>query len=403
MVPVTLHQARRVVPVAAPPVENGAVAVSQGRILAVGRASDLRRRFSGPCLDHGEAAILPGLVNAHVHLEFSPLKGRIPPRKRLGDWLIAAMAGFAALTPPEQASGVRDGIAELQRFGTSLAAEVSNTCLSLDPLRDSSLEFHYFYELLGFDLIKSAPLDKDFVFLNAPAVQRNRYFSVAAHAPYSVSASLCRRIAAWNEAHNRPNAIHLAESRQEVQFLRRGNGFFRQLLQTRGRWRQDWQPPGCTPTAYLDRLGFLHQNTLAAHGLFLTAADREILARRGTWVVLCPRSNEHTGAGFPDLTRLRQAGVRLALGTDSLASNTDLNLFREMTVLRERYPDFPPGELLALGTLHGAQALGRDGEFGSLAPGKRAALLRVPLDGGSDFWASLFEAGAAGRMEWLVP
>ncbi len=389
---------------AGPVLKGGAVAVAKGRIAAVGPAAEVRRQFpQAVVVEHGDGVLLPALVNAHCHLEFSALRGQIPPQAELASWLEAAMAAFVGLSPEEVVQGINNGLAELWENGIALVAETSNTGLSLPLLVNSPLEYHYFYECLGFNLRQPGPLEIDFDVFGGDLARSLPNFSAAAHAPYSVSEALFGRVVEWNRRYGRPNAVHLAESLEEVRLLRWGDGFFRVLLQKLSRWRTDYQAPGLTPAAYLDRLGFLRPDTLAAHGCWLNRRDLEILAQRRTWVVLCPRSNRYTGAGFPNLPELRRAGVRLALGTDSLASNRDFNLFQEILLLHECFPDAPLPELMAMGTIKGATALGREKDFGSLAPGKKAAMLFIPLEGGGDFWEALVRAGAGGKLSWAAP
>ncbi|MBU4357508.1 MAG: amidohydrolase family protein [Proteobacteria bacterium] len=390
-----------VLPVSGPPIRDGAVVVAGDRIAAVGPAAEVLAGFTGMICDHGDGAILPGLVNCHVHLEFSALAGKVAPQARWEDWLEATLATYGALSPEEIEAGIALGMEALWQSGAVLVGEVTNTGASWPHLETGPLAYHLFYECLGFDLVETFDLPEKFPFFGRPEVAAAARVSAAAHAPYSVSAALFRAVAEWNTARSGLQMVHLAESQAEIDFLARGNGFFEGLLKRRGRWVQDFQPPGPGAAAYLEGLGFLGPRTLTVHGTQLTAADWGRLAETKTWLVLCPRANRYTGAGEPPVPELLQAGVNLALGTDSLAGNWDLNLFGEMLWLHRNFPAYPGDLWLRLGTLNGAQAMGRDREFGSLEPGKKAALGVIPLKGGRNFWGELFTAGAAGKWRWI--
>lgn len=397
----TAHVGRWVVPVSGPPLEEGAVLVAGGRIQAVGPAAGVLQGFKGQICDHGAGALLPGLVNCHTHLEFSGLAGRVPPQERWEDWLELTLAAFPSLTPQEKEKEILKGITHLHRCGTALVGDISNTGESLPHLEASLLEYQLFFECLGFDLLDLDHLEEAFPFFGTSQVLQNPGIAAAAHAPYSVSPALFRTVREWNRARNRPQSVHLSESPGERDFLLRGDGFFRDLLTRRGRWVPDFAPPGLSPAAYLHSLNFLGPETLAVHGTWLTAADCALLARSRTWLVLCPRANAYTGGGTPPVPELLRAGVPLALGTDSLAGNHDLNLFGEMLWLSKKYPHYPGDLWLRLGTLQGARALKRDNDLGSLEPGKRAVLGFIPLSGEKDFWKELYTRGAAGEWRWL--
>ena len=157
-----------------------------------------------------------------------------------------------------------------------------------------------------------------------------------------------------------------------------------------------------SPPAYLDGLGFLGPRTLAVHGTWLTAGGLRPPGRnRDLAGAVPPGQPLHRGRDAAGVRTCLRAGVTLALGTDSLAGNWDLNLFGEMRWLHQNFPAWPGDLWLRLGTLNGARALGRDRDFGSLEPGKKAALGFVPLEGSGDFWGELFTAGAAGKLRWL--
>ena len=397
----TAHLSRWVLPVNGPPLRDAAVLVAGGRIQAVGPAGEVLAGFKGPVCDHGSGAILPGLVNCHAHLEFSGLAGRVPPQERWEDWLEMTLAAFPSLTPQEKEKGILKGITDLHRCGTALVGDISNTGESLPHLEASLLEYQLFFECLGFDLLDLDRLEEAFPFFASPLSDRSPHIAAAAHAPYSVSPALFRAVREWNQARSRPQAVHLDESPAEREFLVRGDGFFQDLLKRRGRWVPDFAPPGLSPAAYLHSLNFLGPETLAVHGTWLNPADCDLLARSRTWLVLCPRANAYTGAGAPPVPELLRRGVPLALGTDSLAGNHDLNLFGEMLWLYEQYPHPPQDLWLRLGTLQGARALKREKDLGSLEPGKKARLGFLPLSGEKDFWAELYESGAAGEWRWL--
>jgi cytosine/adenosine deaminase-related metal-dependent hydrolase len=387
--------------VSSPPLNDGAVLVAGGRILAVGPASEVLQGFPGPICDHGTGAILPGLVNCHTHLEFSAFAGKIPPQEHWEEWLQKTLDAFPAVNHEERKTGILQGLAALRSNGTALVGDISNTGESLPHLEASPLEYRLFFECLGFDLLAPGPLEEAIPFFAASRADANPCISAAAHAPYSVSPALFKAVKQWNRARKRPQCVHLAESGAESEFLARGDGFFKELLQRRGRWVPEFRPPGLSPAAYLNSLNFWGPDTLAVHGVWLNPADCALLARRQTWVILCPRANAYTGAGAPPVPELLKTGVSLTLGTDSLAGNHDLNLFGEMLWLYKNYPHHPESLWLRLGTLQGARALQRDHDLGSLEPGKKAALGFLPLTGKKDFWEELYARGAAGEWQWL--
>jgi len=395
------HLSKWVLPVSRPPIRNGAVVVDGDRIKAVGPARTVLAKFRDLVCDHGAGAILPGLVNCHVHLEFSALAGCIQPQALWEKWLDSTLGAFGDLTAGEVEAGIIRGIEELRLGGAALVGEVTNTGRSWPFLDKAPFSHHLFYECLGFNLLEAFDLPEKFPFFGQPEVADSPLVSAAAHAPYSVSAPLFRAVAAWNQERSRPQTVHLGESKAEINFLTGRSRFFENLLKKRGRWVDHYQPPGMGPAAYLETLNFLGKRTLAVHGTRLDAPDLDLLARTGTWLVLCPRGNRYTGAGTPPVAKLIRAGVPLALGSDSLAGNWDLNLFAEMRWLHRNFPAYPGDLWLRLGTLNGARALGREKDFGSLEPGKKAALGFIPLQESSELWEELFLAGSMGKFRWL--
>jgi aminodeoxyfutalosine deaminase len=370
------YHASWILPIAAPPIRDGWVAVENGRIVATGKGSG--------ALSLGNVAILPGLVNAHTHLELSYLRGEVPAAAAFVDWIRNVMAARRQrpdANAPEIVRAAVGAIAEMDTCGTAVVGDISNTLITLPLIDRSRLAAVVFYELIGFN-----PADPDAFVAEArrkiaalPANDRVRA-ALAAHAPYSVAPAVFR---ALQQVDGRPDAapssVHVAESADEVAFLETGGGPWRQILEQVGSWSSVWTAPAASPVKYLDDIGFLTARLLAVHGVQMNGADLARLHARGTTLVACPRSNRYTGAGTPPIADFYASGVRVAVGTDSLASTPDLNLFAELAAMRALAPGVPAAALLESATRHGADALGFGQEYGTIEPGKRARLLAIDL------------------------
>jgi cytosine/adenosine deaminase-related metal-dependent hydrolase len=356
------------------------VAIEGGRVVAV---EPIARQ---PDVALGRVAVLPGLVNAHTHLELSYLHRQIPPARRFLDWIRPMLAARRNTPRPDDPAilrGVETAIAQLRATGTALVGDVSNTLVTVPLLRNADMPAHVFHELIGFggagadEQVRAARQAVD------AAGDERVTRSLAPHAPYSVSPALFAAIRDDVDTHAPTlSTVHLGESPEEVEFISRGSGPWRDLLLELGAWNDAWRAPGCSPVEYLTRLRFLDRSVLVVHGVQLGRADLAHLVERGVTVVSCPRSNRYVGVGSPPLQEFYDSGVEVAFGTDSLASVEDLNLFSELAVARRVAPAVAPRDLLRSATLTGARALGFGDELGTIEPGKRALLLAVRMPEG---------------------
>ena len=375
------YHARWVLPISGPPIEDGWVAADRGRIAALGR----RNHSDGADeVDLGDVAILPGLVNAHTHLELSHLRDEVSPAPTFVAWIRNVMAARRQRPDPRAAEildAVDRALDEAEACGTAVIGDISNTLVTFDPLVRSRLAAVVFFELIRFNVADARAFVADAVsqIERLGSTERVRA-SLAAHAPYSVAPLVFRAV---REVADRdafmPCSVHLSESAEEVEFIRTGGGPWRAVLEELGVWDPNWVPPGGSPVQFLDEAGFLGPNVIAVHGVQMTAEDLERLRVRGTTLVTCPRSNGHTGAGAPPIDEFYEAGVQVAIGTDSLASSPDLNVFAELATLHALAPTVPARHLLDSATRQGARALGFDADYGTIEPGKRARLIAVTV------------------------
>ncbi|OLN24626.1 amidohydrolase family protein [Desulfovibrio sp. DV] len=348
--------------------------LSGRRILAVGPRRAVLHGFTGPVDDLGEAVLVPGLLNAHSHLELSHLAGASPAGLGFCAWVGWLMAQPLAALSFE---ALGKAVAQAADTGTTAVIDVGNRAgpAVAAALRAAGLSGLVCHEYLGWGRL--APQDLP------PALAAAAGDGVAAtasgHALYSTSPDNLRRAMAVCRDRAAPFCLHLAEHTGEVELLASGTGEFADLL--RGRLLpKSWRAPGRTPVAEAKAQGLLGPGTLAVHAVHLTPDDRAILAASGTTVCLCPRSNARIGVGTADAPALLAAGIRLALGTDSLASNDDLDLWNEVRALLAAHPNLPGPAILAALTTVPAGLLGREATLGRLAPGAVGGVAVMPPD-----------------------
>ena len=401
------YHAAWILPVSQPPIRDGWLAVDRGRVVALGSAGRRALADGAREVDLGDVAIMPGLVNAHTHLELSYLRDEVPPASEFVTWIRGVMAARRRRPDPgvpEILDAVDRALAESVACGTAIVGDISNTLVAFGPLSRSPLAGVLFYELIRFNAA-------DPVALVAKAVQQLEALtptdkvrtSLAAHAPYSVAPLVFREIRRALDRHPfAPVSVHLSESTEEVEFIRSGGGPWRALLEEIGSWDPAWVPPGGSPVQFLDESGFLDARVLAVHGVQMTTSDLDRLVARGATVVTCPRSNGHTGAGAPPIEDFYNYGVNVAVGTDSLASAPDLKVFAELATLRARAPTVSAGALLDSATRQGARALGFDADYGTIEPGKRARLLAITIPPGTDDVEECLVSGVEpAQIRWI--
>ncbi len=389
-------RARVVVPVARPPIHNGAIAIAGNRITAVGRWSDFPDKKTEPVLDFGDAAILPGLVNAHCHLDYTAMAGEIPPQKSFTDWIKLITTAKASWSYSEFAESWLEGARMLLHTGTTTVADIEAVPdLLPDAWGATPLRVFSFLELTGVKSRRNPRtiLKQTVDWIEALPEGRNRAW-LSPHAPYSTVPELLRLCAATARRRRWRLTTHVAESNQEFEMFMHARGEIFDWLRRNERNMDD-----CgfgSPVQHLERAGLLGKNLLAVHVNYLAPGDEKLLGKRKVSVAHCPRSHAYfQHRPFP-LHELTEAKVNVCLGTDSLATvrktrreNVRLSLFDEMRALAKNQPALAPKEILQMGTVNGARALGMNQQIGEISKGAFADLITIPFSGKT---ADIYEA-----------
>jgi cytosine/adenosine deaminase-related metal-dependent hydrolase len=360
-----------VFPVSRAPIANGVLIVTGSTIASVEPA--------GTCsadIDLGNVAILPGLVNAHTHLDLTGMRGLAPPGPDFTGWLRQVIAHRRARTPQQVQVDIRAGLAECIRTGTTLLGDISSDGSSWEILASSGIRAVVFHEMLGLSQARAdATVDMVRIWLGRHSATRTCRPGLSPHAPYSVRADLVARAAMLAQQYEAPLAIHLAETRDELELLRSHQGPFVTFLQELGVWDPDGLAGSVEQMMTADAQ---NERTprLFIHGNYLPA-DTSIQPNHS--IIYCPRTHLAFDHAPHPFQTFRERGQRVALGTDSLASNPDLDLLAEARFLHRQETGVSGATLLRMLTLAGAEALGWADETGSLEPGKSADLIVVEL------------------------
>lgn len=369
-----------VVPIEGPPIANGAVLVGpDGRIVGLGADAQVPRPVSVPVHHYAGAAILPGLINTHTHLELTDLAGQVE-EDDFSAWIRRLRELKEQCGTEQYLAAAKRGVETCWASGVTTVADTGDRAVVLQALRESGGSGIAYQEVFGPHPDQAptslARLRETVAKLRSFESDRVR-LGISPHAPYTVSGQLYQLAAEFAAREGLPTAVHLAESLAETQLLRAAAGPFADAWQRRGIPLPVM--PGRSPVAWLGEHGVLTERTLCIHVVQLDAADVARLAAAGVAVAHCPRSNRRHGHGAAPLARLLEAGVRVGVGTDSVVSLGPLDLLAEARAARE-LASLSWEEALRLATLDAARALGLESEVGSLAPRKWGDITVVRLE-----------------------
>ncbi len=383
-----LLRARLVLPIVRPIIENGAARISGNRIGFVGPFADCPSVTAEDVFDLGDVILLPGLVNAHCHLDYTDMAGHIPPTRSFTDWIKAITAAKSGLIYADFARAWLAGAKMLMRTGCTTVADIETVPELLPEVWDATpLRVFSFLEMTGVKSRREPATILRAAVEKCESLRHARSRSgLSPHAPYSTVPELLRLSAAAAREHGWRIMTHVAESDLEFEMFVHGRGDMFDWLQRNERNMSD-----CglgSPVRHLERHGCLGEDLLAVHVNYLAPGDAGLLGRRGASVVHCPRSHaffQHRP--FPR-EELITAGVNLCLGTDSLATVAkvrgqpiELNVFAEMRALAEREPSLAPDTILGMATVNSARALGMSRRIGELSEGAFADLIAIPFRG----------------------
>jgi cytosine/adenosine deaminase-related metal-dependent hydrolase len=389
-------RARTVVSMEGEPIDDGAVAVSGSTIADLGRFNEVRQRQSGEVLDLGDQVLMPGLINGHCHLDYTMLRGTIPPPRSFSDWIQAINAEKAKLTEQDYIDSIYAGFAEARSFGTTTILNLIALPKLVAAIKELPVRTWWFGELIDVrNPDEAEKLADEAVEFLKPA----KCWGLAPHAPFTASQRLYARCEEIARREDILLTTHLAESREEMEMFRDARGAAFDFLAEVGRPMDDCGRE--TPLSLFLRTRTIDQRWIVAHLNELDAGDFDLLSAAPKFhIAHCPRSHTFLGHAPFALERLRALGFNICLGTDSLASNSDLSLFAEMRELVRKEPSLSPRQALEIATINGAAAIGQRNSLGCIRAGASADLIALPLRPSTDVYESI--VGYDEAVAWMM-
>ncbi len=404
--PVVIHRAPWLFSMAGPALANGAVAVRDSCIVEVGPFSDLRGRIPGAVIvDHPDCVLMPGLVNAHIHLELSHLAHLAQENTGLPfvAWLETMLAERERLgaVGPVVEEAARKTLQDQHAIGVIALGDIGNTPLARTLTNEFAGILLPFLEYLGLGRRSLVPALKKLG-------RHGDDIACTAHAPYSTHPELLRALKKRSDNLGNMFPIHVAEPASETELLCEGRGELADFLRQRGFYENVFQGAAIDITGsvrYLHSLGVLDAKTVCVHGVHVSKDEIGLLAQAGAKVCLCPGSNRFLHVGRAPVTDYLTAGILPGLGTDSAASNPELSIWHEVRCIAKDHPAVDPMTILKMATIGGARTLGIEAGYGTLEPGKSASLLAVSIPG----WITrqqevadyLVQSGSGAGAAWI--
>jgi len=402
-------RARTVVTMDGPPIEDGAVRVRGERIIEVGKFSDLAG--TDEIVDLGEHILLPGLINAHCHLDYTCLRGKIPPPQSFADWIRAINAEKARLSAEDYVVSIDQGFAEAKQFGTTTIANLT-AFPELIAKIDEPIRAWWFAELID---VRRPEQANDLLRSAIKSLKAKKNWGVAPHAPFTASPNLYRGCENIAQRETILLTTHLAESQEEMQMFRDASGPLYDFLKEVGRdiddcggttplqvFVRNLQPSRRDPSVRAgpaESLG-MTQPWIVAHLNELTESDFDLLAKiPKVSIVHCPRSHSYFGHTDFQFARLHDLGFSICIGTDSLASNDDLSLFAEMRKFRDRF-HFEPKKVLEMVTINSARALKQRDQLGRIRANFLADMIALPFTKSPNIFETILNF--VGKVPWIM-